>query len=200
MKEFLYCVFIFILISAAFSSCSSEANSQKSASEVNVDEKNEAVNVNSKTKSSEFPPLAEKIVQAELSNLDKSTSKIADRKGKVVLLNMWATWCGPCRSEMPTLVRLQEDLGNENFEVIGLNADDESVEVINPFKEEMKLNYTLAWPSTETQSDLMRISKAQVIPQSFLVDRDGRLRGVFVGANPKDVRKMDKLVREIVAE
>ncbi len=151
-------------------------------------------------KKSDYPPIATAVSQADLKNLDGTTFKVADKKGKVLLLNMWATWCGPCRSEMPALVKMQDAHRDLGFEVLGLNTDDETIEDINKFAADMKLNYTLVWADTEMQSALLRISKFGGIPQSFIVDRDGNLRGVFRGANPADVKKMEALVELIVNE
>ena len=89
---------------------------------------------------------------------------------------------------------------DQGLEVIGLNTDDETVEDINKFAADMKLNYTLVWSDTSMQAALLKISKFGGIPQSFIIDRDGNLRGVFRGANPADVKKMEDLVGMIVAE
>ena len=151
-------------------------------------------------KKTDYPPIATAVAQGDLKNLDGTTFKVADKKGKVLLLNLWATWCGPCRSEMPTLVKLQEQYRDQGLEILGLNTDDETVEDINKFAADMKLNYTLVWADTEMQTALLRISKFGGIPQSFIVDREGNLRGVFRGANPADVKKMEELVGMIVSE
>lgn len=151
-------------------------------------------------KKTDYPPVATAVAQADLKNLDGTTFKVADKKGKVLLLNMWATWCGPCRAEMPTLVKMQEAHRDQGLEVIGLNTDDETVEDINKFAADMKLNYTLVWADTAMQTALLKISKFGGIPQSFIIDRDGNLRGVFRGANPVDVKKMDELVELVVNE
>jgi peroxiredoxin len=89
---------------------------------------------------------------------------------------------------------------DQNFEVIGLNTDEETVEEINIFAEDMKLNYPLVWADTKLQASLLNISKFQGIPQSFLIDRDGNLRGVFRGANAADIRIMEELVAKVVNE
>jgi len=157
-------------------------------------------NAGQSKKKTDYPPIATAVAQADIKNLDGTTFKVADKKGSVVLLNMWATWCGPCRSEMPALVRMQDAHRDKGFEVIGLNTDDEPVEAINKFAGDMKLNYTLVWADTATQKALLDISKFPGIPQSFIVDRDGNLRGVFKGANPADVKKMEELVDMIVNE
>ncbi len=151
-------------------------------------------------KKTDYPPVATAVAQSDLKNLDGTTFKVADKKGKVLLLNMWATWCGPCRAEMPTLVKMQDAHRDKDFEVIGLNTDDETVEAINKFASQMKLNYTLVWADTAIQAALLNISKFNGIPQSFIVDRDGNLRGVFRGANPADIKKMEELVDMIVNE
>lgn len=150
-------------------------------------------------KSSDYPPLAEKAANAEMKNLDGSTTKVSDRKGKVLLLNMWATWCGPCRGEMPALVKMQEQHGPKGFEIIGLNTDDgDTKEMVEKFAEEMKLNYTLVWSPTEQQNALLKISNFNGIPQSFIIDRDGNLRGVFRGGGKAEVAKMEELVAKVV--
>ena len=149
-----------------------------------------------------YRPIEKAVDEAEIKNLDGTTFRIADKRGKVLLLNLWATWCGPCRAEMPTLVKMQDQHRDQGLEVIGLNTDDETVEAINKFAADMKppLNYTLVWADTKLQTALLRISKFGGIPQSFIIDREGNLRGVFRGANPADVKKMDELVELIVNE
>ncbi len=161
---------------------------------------NSGANSNAEKKKNDYPPIASAVAQADLKNLDGTTFKVADKKGKVLLLNMWATWCGPCRAEMPSLVKMQDAHRDKGFEVIGLNTDDETVEDINKFATDMKLNYTLVWADTATQAALLNISKFNGIPQSFIVDREGNLRGVFRGSNPADVKKMGELVELVVSE
>jgi len=151
-------------------------------------------------KNPNYRPIEKAVDQAEIKNLDGSVFHVADKRGKVILLNMWATWCGPCRSEMPALVRMQDEHRDRGFEVIGLNTDDETVEDINTFAAQMKLNYTLVWADTALQKALLGISNFGGIPQSFIIDREGNLRGVFRGANPADIKKMEALVELVVSE
>lgn len=179
--------------------CSDAVTSQKGPSE-DVAASNAPVNAEPEKKKSNYPPIATAVAQADIKNLDGTTFKVADKKGKVILLNMWATWCGPCRAEMPALVRMQDEHRDRGLEVIGLNTDDETVEQINDFAGEMKLNYTLTWADTKLQAALLNISKFAGIPQSFIIDRDGNLRGVFKGAGPADIKKMEELVALVVNE
>jgi len=193
----------FVVLAIVFSSlmgCSGSSTSQKADNQPLQAQPGALASVQPEKKKSDFPPIATAVAQADIKNLDGTTFKIADKKGKVLLLNMWATWCGPCRSEMPTLVRMQDAHRERGLEVIGLNTDDESVDAINKFAAEMKLNYTLVWSDSAMHAALVRISKFNGIPQSFIIDRGGNLRGVFRGANPVDVKKMEELVEMIVNE
>ncbi len=188
------------IVFSGLSGCSDNASSQTGPIDASQTPTAESSNAQPEKKKSDYPPIATAVAEAEIKNLDGTTFKVADKKGKVILLNMWATWCGPCRAEMPALVRMQDEHRDAGLEVIGLNTDDETVAQINDFAAEMKLNYTLVWAGTDLQTALLRISKFGGIPQSFIIDRDGNLRGVFKGANPADIKKMEELVGLIVNE
>ena len=150
--------------------------------------------------SSGYPKLASSVATAEIKGLDGSTYTLNDKIGKIMLVNLWATWCGPCRTEIPALVRMQEKHGDQGFEVLGLNTDEEDTQLINDFTAELKVNYPIAYANTTLQAAMLKISKFPGIPQSFLIDREGRLRGVFKGANPADIRKMEEVVAKVVNE
>ena len=194
----LFCLLAVVL--SALTNCSGTVTSEKGSGNASQPSANGPENAEEVKKKSDYPPVATAIAQADIKNLDGTTFKVADKKGKVILLNMWATWCGPCRAEMPSLVRMQDEHRDRGFEVIGLNTDDETVDQINEFAADMKLNYTLVWADTNLQAALLRVSKFPGIPQSFIIDRDGNLRGVFRGANRADVKKMEELVALVVAE
>lgn len=196
MKQFLYNFLLFALMAVAFSSitsCSADTTlvpAQRATST--------PAGPASSAKSSGYPPIASAVAQADIKNLDGTTFKVAERKGKVLLLNLWATWCGPCRAEMPALVKMQDEYRGKGFEVIGLNADDETVEIINKFATSLNVNYQLAWADTNLQKELLKISQFGGIPQSFLIDRDGNLRGVFKGAGASEIKAMETLVGKVV--
>jgi thiol-disulfide isomerase/thioredoxin len=204
MKSSLTNLGLFICLAltlSIFTNCSgTDAPQNLSANGEPQAQSNSPTNAQPEKKKTDYPPIATAVAQADLKNLDGTTFKVADKKGKVLLLNLWATWCGPCRAEMPTLVKMQDAQRDKGLEIIGLNTDDETVEDINKFASEMKLNYTIVWADTAMQAALLKISKFNGIPQSFIVDRDGNLRGVFRGANPADVKKMEELVGMIVNE
>lgn len=205
MKEVISHLFLlaaFAVVFSGLSACTGTASSQKGPIDETAPATSPAVPANGDTvvKKSEYPPIASAVATAEIKGLDGTPFTINDKKGKIMLLNLWATWCGPCRAEMPALVRMQEKHSAQGFEVLGLNTDEEEVEKINAFAESMKLNYPLAWADTGLQSSLLKISKFPGIPQSFLLDREGNLRGVFRGANVADIAKMEDTVAKLVAE
>ncbi|MGI8638861.1 MAG: TlpA disulfide reductase family protein [Pyrinomonadaceae bacterium] len=201
MKNIFKIAVLFIALTVAFSSftaCTKTATTQQGAvdettspaSDKNTDE----------AKKSDYPPAPVGVSQAEIKNLDGSTFKIEEKKGKVVLLNLWATWCGPCRAEMPELIALQDKYRDKDFEVIGLNTDDESVEEIKDFAAKMKLNYTLAWADGKLRNELLRISKYNGIPQSYMIDREGKLRGVFTGGGAKVINQLKETAEKVINE
>lgn len=154
-------------------------------------------------KSSDYPLLVSSITNGDITLLDGTVTKVADRKGQVLLLNLWATWCGPCRAEMPHLIEMQDKYRAQDFQVLGLNVGDEagpeSIESINKFAAEMKLNYELARIPDELTVEFYKATNFQAIPISLLVDREGRLRGVFLGGSPKVVKSMKEVVAKVVA-
>jgi thiol-disulfide isomerase/thioredoxin len=156
---------------------------------------------NGATKTSEYPPVPAAIMQAELKNVDGGKFKLEDYKGKVVLINLWATWCGPCKGEMPHLVEMQNAHKDKGFEILGLDTDEADTEAkVKNFAAEMKLNYTLGWLDEKTYNELLKISKFPGIPQSFLISRDGHLLGVFTGGSPTTIAKLKDIVGKTVNE
>jgi thiol-disulfide isomerase/thioredoxin len=193
----------FVLLAAALivTACGSTASSQKGPIDgPDAPPPDLSSGKANTSKGSGYPKLASAVATAEIRGLDGASYTINDKQGKVLLLNLWATWCGPCRFEIPALVRMQEKHSPAGFEVIGLNTDEEDVQLINDFSAELKINYPIAFADTKLQSEMLKISKFPGIPQSFLLDREGRLRGVFRGANPADIAKMEEIVAKVVNE
>jgi len=147
-----------------------------------------------------YPPAPSAIMTADIKMLDDSTFKLQDKKGKVVLVNLWATWCGPCVKEMPHLVEMQEKYREKGLEIIGLDVDPESKEEIEAFAAKQKLNYQLGWADEKLSREFVKVTRLEGIPQSLLINREGQLTGVFTGGGDKTVDKMKETVERIVNE
>ena len=196
--SFLVLFIVFTFVFSGLTGCSNTENSQKSA---NTEKTTVSSSPETKTdKPSQYPLAPSGILQTDIRSLDGNMFKVNDLKGQVVLLNLWATWCGPCRKEMPELVAMETELKDKGFKVIGLNTDDETPEQIKPFMEQMKLNYEIAWADGKLMSEFLKVSKFNGIPQSFLIDRGGHLRGVFVGGSEKVIKQLRENVEKVVAE
>jgi thiol-disulfide isomerase/thioredoxin len=206
MKNIFINLALFIVLAAAFSGltgCSGTVSSQKGPNAEPGPSPlpgNSAPVEQTDAKNSAYPPAPALVAQADIKALDGSTFKVEDRKGQIVLLNLWATWCGPCRGEMPELIAMQNKYADKNFKVIGLNTDDEAADDIKDFAAQMKLNYELAWADRPLVTEFFKITRFQAIPQSFLIDREGRLRGVFTGGGPKVIAQMKETVDKVVNE
>ncbi len=107
-----------------------------------------------------------------LEGLDGKPVKLSDFHGKAVLLNFWATWCGPCKIEMPWFVDLQKQYGPQGLEIIGVAMDDSGKESIQKFAKEMGVNYTIV-QGREAVGDAY--GGVLGLPTSFFIDRSGKI-------------------------
>ena len=112
-----------------------------------------------------------------LKDLNGKPHKLSDYRGKVVLLNFWATWCPPCRAEIPSMESMYRALKNRNFVIIGVEVG-EDVASVWPFVEEQKITYPIL---LDRDSAVSNTWKAVGIPTSFLIDPQGRVADMFVG-------------------
>ena len=112
-----------------------------------------------------------------LEDLDGRTHRLADYRGKVVLVNFWATWCEPCREEMPSIDRLRSSLKGKPFEVLAVNMA-EPLSRIEKFAAAMPLGFPLL---RDRDGTVGKAWKAKLLPASYLIDRDGRIRYVAFG-------------------
>jgi peroxiredoxin len=114
--------------------------------------------------------------------------KLSDLKGKVVLLNFWATWCGPCKFEIPWFIEFEKQYKDQGFAVVGVSLDDEGWEVVKPYIEDKKVNYRVV---VGTEDVSMKYGGVDSLPQTFLIDREGRIASVHVGLQPKSAFEDD---------
>jgi thiol-disulfide isomerase/thioredoxin len=120
----------------------------------------------------------------ELPALDGKNLKLSDLRGKAVLLNFWATYCGPCKIEMPWFVELQKQYGPEGFQIVGVAMDDASTEDIAKFSKEMGVNYPILLGQESVGQSYGGVS---VLPTTFFLDRDGKLIAREFGLQSRSV-------------
>jgi peroxiredoxin len=130
--------------------------------------------------------LPEEITEAELKTLDGKTIKISDFKGKVVLINLWATWCGPCRMEIPELVRISEDMKAQGVEIIGMTAEDDrgnNEHSVKAFVKQQNIPYQILWANDDVHEEFGSLGNFS-IPASFILNRDGQVTAIYRGFSP----------------
>jgi len=127
--------------------------------------------------------LPENVMQANISLLDGKKKKLADYSGKVLVVDLWATWCGPCRQEIPHLVQIANDYKSKGVEVIGLTNENprSDSQLVKEFSKAFKINYPIGWADPPMQIGLTRGRNG--IPQTIVIGRDGKVRNHFVGFN-----------------
>ena len=131
--------------------------------------------------------------EAELPTLDGSeTQSLADYRGQWVLVNFWASWCNPCRTESPDLQRYQEQHGSDTFTVLGINQRDLTDDA-NEFIEEFGLTYPQLRDAEGSQADPFGMSG---LPESFLIDPKGDI--ALIRRGPVDSEYLDKYVTPLI--
>jgi cytochrome c biogenesis protein CcmG, thiol:disulfide interchange protein DsbE len=132
----------------------------------------------------------------ELADLDGSRRlKLADLRGRVVLLNFWATWCKPCEDEMPAMQRLYRTLGGSGFELVAISVDTDA-EAVARFRDRLGLSFPIL---LDPGSEVSRAYQTTGYPESFLIDRAGNLASArFVGPRAWDDPEYQALVRRVL--
>jgi cytochrome c biogenesis protein CcmG/thiol:disulfide interchange protein DsbE len=133
--------------------------------------------------------------QFALKDLKGHTLHLKDLRGKVVILNFFATWCAPCRQEIPDLQRLYKRFNDKGLEIVGISLDMEGARLLDSFVQYYRITYPIVLGTREVVVDYGGIKG---IPTSFLIDRSGRVAKHFVGFRP--VHVFEKSVRELLGE
>lgn len=116
--------------------------------------------------------------QFALKDVNGRTVRLSDYKGRVVLINFWATWCPPCRAEMPELVRLQREHGKEGLQIIGITYPPEQKARVRRFARSLKVNYPIILGTREFKA---RFSSEETLPLTVVIDRDGNVSDIISG-------------------
>ena len=119
----------------------------------------------------------------ELKDADGKTVRLSDYKGKVVLLDFWATWCGPCKIEIPWFIEFERSYKDKGFAVIGVAMDEEGWTIVKPFISELAINYRILQGSDATAA---LYGGVDALPTTFLIDRSGKIAATHVGLTGRD--------------
>ncbi len=135
-------------------------------------------------------------INFELNNLDGLKKQLTDYRGKVVFLNFWATWCGPCRIEMPSMEKVYKKFKEDGLVVLAVNLGESST-IVREFMEEYNLSFPVLMDKDNSVAALYGVRS---IPTTYLIDREGNILGMAVGAREWNSLTYRKLFREILKQ
>jgi peroxiredoxin len=141
------------------------------------------------------------VLDAKLQSADGRWFKLTDYAGKVLVLNLWATWVGPSRMETPELVKLQTHFWSQGVRVVGLSTEDpyQSADEVHAWVRSFGVQYRIGWAPSEVAITLMQ--GREVLPQTFVISRTGRIVKRFIGFNPaKTPAQFKEAVEEALNE
>jgi thiol-disulfide isomerase/thioredoxin len=143
-------------------------------------------------------PTALDLPDINFNDASGATKSLADWRGKIVLLNIWATWCVPCRDEMPALDRLQTELGGAGFEVVAVNIDKNGPEKAKAFLQETGATHLALY--TDPSGKMFAALKAVGMPTTLIIDRNGKEIGRLVGPADWGSPEAKRVIETAVAQ
>ena len=118
---------------------------------------------------------------------------LADYKGRVLLVNFWATWCIPCRTEIPDLIKMQSEYRDQGLRIIGITYPPEKISEVRRFVRKLKMNYPVAMGTKATKA---LFTPSETLPMTVVIDREGSVREVIEGIMYSD--EFDRMVRPLL--
>jgi len=133
--------------------------------------------------------------QFVLRDINGNTVRLSAYRGKVVLINFWATWCPPCRAEMPDLVRLQREHARQGLQVIGITYPPETKIRVRRFASSLKVNYPIILGTRQLKA---RFSSEETLPLTVIIDRDGKVNNIISGILLRE--EFDEKIKPLLTE
>jgi peroxiredoxin len=130
-----------------------------------------------------------------LADVNGAQVSLADYKGKVLLLNFWATWCGPCKIEIPWFVQFNRTYKDRGFAVVGVSLDDDGWKSVKPYLAEKKIDYTVVVGNNDVSKSY---GDVESLPTTFIIDRDGRIAFMHNGLVDKEI--YEKEIQSLLGE
>jgi len=187
VRRFAQTVFVCLLILAAFMSCDRASESDQTGY-------GDMQPIPVLTEAPRVGRLAPDFV---LRTLDGRDVRLSDYRGHVVFLNFWATWCGPCKVEMPAMERLYQDYRRQGFVILAVSSDPEGAAVTKPFRDSLELSFPIAH---DPEMVVGRMYGVRTLPVTFLIARDGMITHQIFGMrdwqDPESREGIGKLVRK----
>ena len=141
----------------------------------------------------------EKAADFTLRSIEGTEVKLSDYRGKVVMVNFWATWCGPCKVEMPHLDKMDKDFEAKGFEVISISTDDaRASSKVKPLIKRGGYGFTVLLD--KDTSVVSQYNPAKTLPYNVLIDREGNIFKVYQGYNPGDEKEMRHDVEQLLGQ
>jgi cytochrome c biogenesis protein CcmG/thiol:disulfide interchange protein DsbE len=132
------------------------------------------------------PPEKPRVPNLIFNTIDTKQWSLDKNRGNIVILNFWATWCGPCRTEIPYLVKIADEYKKRGVNVVGVSLDEPGSEIVKKFAAEHKINYPILFPDPDSP-----FWKIENLPMTLLIDREGRLAAKYTGAVPENILRAD---------
>jgi peroxiredoxin len=130
-----------------------------------------------------------------LTSTDGKTIKLSDFRGKVVVVDFWATWCPPCKAEIPDFIKLYSQYKDDGFQMLGISLDQGGLSDVKPFMKDYGINYPIVLGDNQVVAAYGGI---RGIPTTFVIDKEGRIRASFEGYRPASV--FEKLIQQLTSE
>ncbi len=131
-----------------------------------------------------------------LKSKDNGNIKLSENRGNIVLVNFWASWCGPCRQELPAMEALYQEYADLGFEILAVNVDDEESKA-DVLLDDIEVTFPVLY---DTKGDVSKLYDVNAMPTTVLIDRDGNQRLVHLGYREGDEKKYEKAIKLLMRE